>query len=319
MSEGDTQVYTPHLLEERVSIGPTFVPQQRQPDSTQLPTVAVVSAMNNRSSPVHQTCSTFPAQNLHLLSKAIEENESGTAVECDTSLKRVPIPTPKARRKSGESVSQSWKQATDTEAAKLPADKTKDDSPDDITDKNVNFIHHYQMTPLPKGFQPGPYDVLCGRGRVCKDAAGNKAYRDTVTNHLNVYVEADTKHAKGNIISNIMENVRQKCCDYHGDRVGGFIKSVNGLWYDVGDFLAREKTSQCFRDALAAHYSSSAQSKYLRRRAREANHDLSDLPLDMRSNHISRKNSLPAQLKEESSKGKRKYVGDEVRTKIWVQ
>jgi hypothetical protein len=124
------------------------------------------------------------------------------------------------------------------------------------------------MTPLPLNFRPGPYDVLCGRGRACKDAPGNKAYRTMIMNQLHIYADAPTKLAKGQIISTIMEQIQQQCYTYHGkSKVGGFVKCQHGRWYDVGDFLAREKTSQCFRDALAAQYSSSAQSKYLRRRA----------------------------------------------------
>jgi hypothetical protein len=125
----------------------------------------------------------------------------------------------------------------------------------------------HSMTLLPPTFQPGPYDVLCGRGRACKDAPGNKAYREIIMNQLQVYADSMTKLAKGQIISNIMDQIKRQCHAYHKDKVGGFVKQNNGRWYDVGDFLAREKTSQCFRDALAALYSSSAQSKYLRRRA----------------------------------------------------
>jgi hypothetical protein len=135
------------------------------------------------------------------------------------------------------------------------------------------------MTVLPIEFEPGPFDVICGRGRACKDAPGNKAYRDVIMSQLQLYAKSYTKLEKGQIISDIMQQVKQQCHQYHAksnnattsqtDQItlGGFIKYSNGRWYDVGDFLAREKTSQCFRDALSLQYSSSAQSKYLRRRA----------------------------------------------------
>ena len=142
--------------------------------------------------------------------------------------------------------------------------------PTTTTTNAASFLHPYQMTPLPPDFTPGPYDVLCGRGRVCKDAPGNRKYRDTILKHLQVYVQAETKLQKGQIITNIMQGIREQCAQSrNGTGGGGFVKCVAGVWYDVGDFLAREKTSQCFRDALAAHYSSAAQSKYQRRRARE--------------------------------------------------
>ena len=136
-----------------------------------------------------------------------------------------------------------------------------------ISGNNSSYSLLNSMTVLPSTFRPGPYDVLCGRGRACKDAPGNKAYREIIMNQLQIYAESTTKSAKGQIISNIMEQIKRQCHTYHKDTIGGFVKQSNGRWYDVGDFLAREKTSQCFRDALAALYSSSAQSKYLRRRA----------------------------------------------------
>jgi hypothetical protein len=210
------------------------------------------------------------AQNLHLLSKAIEEDEvaaaaSSSSTTIDTTISAATNTPPSKLIKSPDCPVASPKSEGDEE----PEEDRISSPPTEGEEKTSVFIHQYQMTPLPKDFAPGPYDVLCGRGRVCKDAPGNRAYRDAIMNHLQVYVAADTKLAKGNIISGIMETIRQNCYQYHGDTFGGFIKCVNGQWYDVGDFLAREKTSQCFRDALAAHYSSSAQSKYLRRRARD--------------------------------------------------
>merc|ERR1712151_1349296 len=49
---------------------------------------------------------------------------------------------------------------------------------------------------------------------------------------------------------------------------GGFLKndSATGLWFQVGDSMARLKTSQAFRDALEDNYLSSNSSKKKRRR-----------------------------------------------------
>jgi len=129
---------------------------------------------------------------------------------------------------------------------------------------------------LPLDFQPGPFDVWCGRGKTCKNAAGNIAYRKAVLDKLPAYAAATTKLQKGGIITGIVDDIRRKCHEYHlqtngWTECGGFVKkdTMRGEWTEVGDFLAREKTSQCFRDALSSNYSSSAQSKYQRRRARE--------------------------------------------------
>lgn len=42
------------------------------------------------------------------------------------------------------------------------------------------------------------------------------------------------------------------------------------MWHEVGDFLAREKTSQAFRDALHDRYKSSNISKKKRRQEEQA-------------------------------------------------
>lgn len=176
---------------------------------------------------------------------------------------------------------------------------------------------NHQMVAMPADFVPGPYDVLCGRGRACKVAAGNLAYRDLIVTYLEVYGAADSKLQKGAILTDIMNRVRDLCHTYHQRQerhekkknaatgknstdttsttttansspvLGGFVKCINGTWYEVGDFLAREKTSQCFRDALASHYSSSAQSKYLRRRARETTPNAPSATADGNSSSVS--------------------------------
>ena len=53
---------------------------------------------------------------------------------------------------------------------------------------------------------------------------------------------------------------------------GGFVKKdpKTGVWYDVGDPLAREKIGQTIRDQLHSKYKSSTQAKKERRKARIA-------------------------------------------------
>ena len=163
--------------------------------------------------------------------------------------------------------------------------------------------------PLPRGFAPGPHDVLCGRGRECKTASGNRAYREAILLRLPAYSAASTKIERSAIITEVVDDVRRKCREYHAGRgfgacggfvrrheaasagsgawedvgdlragrglaaCGGFVRRFTaetatggGAWEEVGELHAREKTSQCFRDALADRYSSSARSKYRRRR-----------------------------------------------------
>jgi len=122
------------------------------------------------------------------------------------------------------------------------------------------------MELFPDGFEPSQYDVLCGRGRTCKLWKGNLEYRKLVTDNLEAYSAAKSRLDKGAILNCIIDQVRQRSPD------GGFVKKdpMTGRWYEVGDFLAREKTSQYFRDALHEQYSSSAQAKYNRRKSEEA-------------------------------------------------
>jgi hypothetical protein len=121
-----------------------------------------------------------------------------------------------------------------------------------------------RITFLAVDYTPTVHDVLCGRGY--KTWTGNQAYRATVYSKLEEYSAAHTKLEKTAILCQIVNKVREKSID------GGFIKKCpeTRRWYEVGDFLAREKTSQYFRDALHEQYRSSGQSKYKRRKVEHA-------------------------------------------------
>ena len=78
------------------------------------------------------------------------------------------------------------------------------------------------------------------------------------------------------MLSKVVDEVRQNSPN------GGFVKQdENGNWHEVGDFLAREKTSQSFRDALHDRYKSSNLSKKKRRQDEQskiASGSISSLP-----------------------------------------
>jgi len=128
------------------------------------------------------------------------------------------------------------------------------------------------MTLLPEDFKPSENDVFCGRGRLCKNWPGNIAYRQLVQSKLTEYSKVNTKHLKSYILDDIVKSVREKA------GIGGFVKKdeETGRWYEIGDFLAREKTSQCFRDALHEQYTSSAHAKNKRRKLKSA--EILDVP-----------------------------------------
>ena len=112
------------------------------------------------------------------------------------------------------------------------------------------------MTPLPESYEPGPDDVICGRGKKCYNHVGNERFRHS---------RAKSKLDKSAVLSKVVYEVRQHSPE------GGFVKQdSNGVWFEVGDFLAREKTSQAFRDALHDRYKSSNLSKKKRRQDEQA-------------------------------------------------
>lgn len=123
----------------------------------------------------------------------------------------------------------------------------------------------HQMKPLAKDFSPTVDDVICGRGKKCYNHIGNERFRRRVLTMLDEYSNAKSKLDKSGVLSRVMSDVRR------ASPGGGFVKQdESGQWFEVGDFLAREKTSQAFRDALHERYKSSNISKKKRRQQGQA-------------------------------------------------
>ena len=83
------------------------------------------------------------------------------------------------------------------------------------------------------------HDVLFGRGGLTNSHPGNRRFRDIILLHRPDYVRA-IKIEKPNVARKIVRAIR---C---GSPPGRFLKKdpKNGLWYDVGDRHAAEKTSR---------------------------------------------------------------------------
>ena len=127
---------------------------------------------------------------------------------------------------------------------------------------------------LPDFFQPGCYDVVCARGKKAYQHEGTQRFRGLVRLHQESYGELTCKHEKSKIVSHIVNTVRQ--CS----QAGGFVKLIDGVWYEVGDRAAKEKVGQTFRDLLHNKYSSSTKAKArvrIKRRVDEYNAS-SDVP-----------------------------------------
>jgi len=86
----------------------------------------------------------------------------------------------------------------------------------------------------------GPNDVLSGRGGGTNQHEGNCYFRSLVNENREKYLRAK-KNDKPFISLSIVQSVRE--------RNGRFLKKIEktGLWVEIGDDLAREKTSQALR------------------------------------------------------------------------
>jgi hypothetical protein len=67
---------------------------------------------------------------------------------------------------------------------------------------------------------------------------GNIQYRLNVERTLEQYSAASTKLEKSQIVSGIVDSIRES------SRYGGFVKEEDGRWFEVGDHIAREKVGQ---------------------------------------------------------------------------
>jgi hypothetical protein len=85
-------------------------------------------------------------------------------------------------------------------------------------------------------------DVLCGRGGLTNNAPGNIFFRKLVRMKQQVYLLA-SKREKAGVAREIVETIRSL------NPPGRFLKKdSNGVYKDIGDRKAREKTSQALRE-----------------------------------------------------------------------
>lgn len=89
---------------------------------------------------------------------------------------------------------------------------------------------------------PATNDVLCGRGGSINSHPGNERFRTLVEKRKRVYLTARFKREKRLIASSIVSEIR--------NLNGRFLQrdSKSGLWKDIGDEKARDKTSQALRE-----------------------------------------------------------------------
>lgn len=89
-------------------------------------------------------------------------------------------------------------------------------------------------------------DVLCGRGGLTNHHPGNIFFRQLVRQRQEMYLRA-SKRDKASVAKSIVETIRNL------DPPGRFLKkkadsSEEGVWCEIGNRKAREKTSQALRE-----------------------------------------------------------------------
>jgi hypothetical protein len=114
---------------------------------------------------------------------------------------------------------------------------------------------------LPRGFEPSPYSVVCGRGRKSSEAFGNRRLNVIASLYVKRYSNATRKEEKSGIVTEILEVIRSACPDSRH----AFVKQINGKWWSVQNLHAREKVGTVLRDCLHSKYKSSTKSKLAKR------------------------------------------------------
>lgn len=119
-------------------------------------------------------------------------------------------------------------------------------------------------TKLEAGYILGAYDVICGRGNQCRDHHGNIFFRKVIEKNLANYLRAKTKSDKSNVVSQIVDAVRQEG--------GAFVRieESNERWCLVSERALREKVGQSLRDVLHTQYRSSNKAKKRRKKVENA-------------------------------------------------
>jgi hypothetical protein len=137
---------------------------------------------------------------------------------------------------------QNVKQKSDN--SKISEEETTSDTKANSANlKDTNHNTDYDNWPMRNIHEPHDHDVLFGRGGGTNHHPGNKDYRKTVEDRKFDYVTS--KRLDKPLVA--LEIIRQRRALVPPGR---FLKldEKTGLWNDVGDKKAREKTSQALRE-----------------------------------------------------------------------
>ena len=92
---------------------------------------------------------------------------------------------------------------------------------------------------------PGEHDVLCGRGQVFFQHAGNVHFRGVIARSLPDYARAETKSEKTCFVRKVVSEI--------SSQGGRFLKldKASNKWYEGDSVCAKSKVGHAFRDAIA--------------------------------------------------------------------
>lgn len=134
---------------------------------------------------------------------------------------------------------------------------------------------------LPLDFTPGPYTVICGRGRKVQESVGNRRLAVLAQLFIPQYAKATRKDEKSTIVSQIVRMVQ----DASQEPTRAFVRQANNdRWCQVDNLHAREKVGTVLRDLLSEKYKSSTKSKLVRRKERRQQQEKkSNIPITRRT------------------------------------
>ena len=113
--------------------------------------------------------------------------------------------------------------------------------------KALNEMKYYiKSEKLSADFLPGPFDVICGRGKTISLHSGNRRYSELIKSILPRYCATLSKVEKTILVTSVINRVEQASPE------GGFVKEINGQWYKVSESYAREKIGQRLVPLLSA-------------------------------------------------------------------
>jgi hypothetical protein len=121
---------------------------------------------------------------------------------------------------------------------------------------SMTTIAYHPLPPLPLVHsssvitaEPGPYDVVCGRGKGSYNRPGNRLFRELVLEYVPEYMGARSKLDKSIVLNSIIERVQRQ-----GNGTALFVKydRRSKKWFEIGDDVAREKVGHALREAINA-------------------------------------------------------------------